>query len=1370
MTVPQTVAAAWGWADCELSPLAGGLINQTFRVARAGTPIAVLQQMHPVFRGEVNLDIDAVGRHLKAFGHDVRIPDVLPTRAGALWLDHEARPWRALSWLPGDTLHAVPHPSVARSAGALVGRFHRALDGFEHAYAFRRAGVHDTPLHLANLRAQMAAHAGATFENAAAIHALAQEILAAAALLPPIEDLAPRHCHGDLKISNLLFSEPGSVAAGEANGLKATALVDLDTIGKMPLAHELGDALRSWCNPAGEDQDEVIFRTDIFAAAMEGYQAETGPLADAAKRSIPAGLLTICTELAARFCADALADSYCWLGPGAVRLASGPQFAARKTPAGARHGGETRVFSLARCDGVTHTRRMICLGFAQRALRVLVVGAALSVLTTAAVAAPAGPPHGGAGRDKASAMTARLLQSRLTLLAADATGGTPLRDEVELAGTRVGQTPVAHAAWQALQGAMPGRWSAIWDKATGVPSRLWGPGRLIAGSSHDGAIAAAAAREFLRDHLQVLAPGATIGDFVLVANQLDGGIRTIGFAQYAHGVPVLGGQVGMRFLADRLYMVSSEALPGVASAIEGAIAAQARRGQPPRDLRSKAGAALTAVLAHAATLRSVEPLAILPLISRAGVQAYRLVQPTTFESATLGPFVVYSDAATGEPLAAQRRSIAAQATLVYDAVTRYPGSPRYNAPIARGRINVNGSNLTTSAAGVFSWSGLASAVVTTSLTSDDVKIENVAGDVASVQLTANDGGTVRWSAADNEQVDAQIQAFVHAFEVKQYARLIFPGAGFIEQQLIATVNIDSSCNAFSDGTNINFYLASDTCENTARLADVVYHEYGHVMHRQALIAGVGSFDGALSEGISDVVAADITGDSGMGRGFFLSDAPLRELNPDTERTWPEDIGEVHYTGTIFGGAMWDLRGALHEKYGETQGGIMFRALLAAAIQRSSNIPTSFMEVLAADDDNGDLADGTPNECEIREAFGRHGLRFVSANFAAPGAIVATTEENSLPLAFNIEGLSELCASDQISQVELRWKPLTAGGPEAGEVMAALIDNQWHAALPMPDDGNALSYQFRVAFGNGTTTTLPDNPASPYYQMYQGELVKLYCTDFETNPLLAGWHLAETNIASTWQWGEPTGGERASGDPTAAHSGQYVLGTSLAGSGLYPASADMTITSPPIEVAPYSDVRIQYRRWLNVEDSYYDKARISVNGVQLWENANSNNGDNSAVHHQDREWLFHDLRISGFIADPVLEVAFSLKTDEGLHLGGWNIDDFCVVADAWSTCGDGTINGAEQCDQGDANADVADACRTNCRRAVCGDDIVDGTEQCDDGARIAGDGCSNNCEIEYNKTSGCSAGGDAAPLAMIVMVVGYAARRRRPAVGAYPTAT
>ena len=67
-------------------------------------------------------------------------------------------------------------------------------------------------------------------------------------LVPPLPQTARRHVHGDLKISNLLFRrEP----------LAGVCLVDLDTFAKGSMAFELGDAMRSWCNPLGEDAGTV---------------------------------------------------------------------------------------------------------------------------------------------------------------------------------------------------------------------------------------------------------------------------------------------------------------------------------------------------------------------------------------------------------------------------------------------------------------------------------------------------------------------------------------------------------------------------------------------------------------------------------------------------------------------------------------------------------------------------------------------------------------------------------------------------------------------------------------------------------------------------------------------------------------------------------------------------------------------------------------------------------------------------------------------------------------------------------------------------------------------------------------------------------
>ena len=88
--------------------------------------------------------------------------------------------------------------------------------------------------------------------------------------------------------------------------------------------------------------------------------------------------------------------------------------------------------------------------------------------------------------------------------------------------------------------------------------------------------------------------------------------------------------------------------------------------------------------------------------------------------------------------------------------------------------------------------------------------------------------------------------------------------------------------------------------------------------------GVGAFEGALSEGISDYLSATITDDSGLGRGFFVDapDGPLRELNPDgDEARWPEDISgqDPHETGLIIAGTLWDLRELLRDKLGDAAG-------------------------------------------------------------------------------------------------------------------------------------------------------------------------------------------------------------------------------------------------------------------------------------------------------------------------------------------------------------------------------------------------------------------------------------------------------------------
>ncbi len=305
MTPPPAIRAAWGWegSDVELVTIPVGLINATFAVRQAGVPIAVVQRLHPVFGAEVNLDIEAVTTHLAARG--LVTPRLLRTQRGEAWLALDGAVWRALTWVEGSSVNAVPDPAWAAAGGALVGRFHRAVDDLAHDYKFTRAGVHDTAAHLDRLRARVATvgdAAGADPTERDAVE-LARAIFAAAAELPIMPALPLRHTHGDLKISNLLFR------TGPAP--TAVALVDLDTLGRQTLAFELGDAMRSWCNPRGEDVTAVVFELAIFAAAIEGWSSAAGALVSIdERRSIVEGLETVCIELAARFAVDVFEDRY----------------------------------------------------------------------------------------------------------------------------------------------------------------------------------------------------------------------------------------------------------------------------------------------------------------------------------------------------------------------------------------------------------------------------------------------------------------------------------------------------------------------------------------------------------------------------------------------------------------------------------------------------------------------------------------------------------------------------------------------------------------------------------------------------------------------------------------------------------------------------------------------------------------------------------------------------------------------------------------------------------------------------------------------------------------------------------------------------
>lgn len=246
-----------------------------------------------------------------------------------------------------------------------------------------------------------------------------------------------------------------------------------------------------------------------------------------------------------------------------------------------------------------------------------------------------------------------------------------------------------------------------------------------------------------------------------------------------------------------------------------------------------------------------------------------------------------------------------------------------------------------------------------------------------------------WSADDPSPDKVETNAFFHVNLIHDW---FMRGDPFDMEPLPHPMEVyvrdGEYCNAGADGTGLRFGSGSPSgCLDFALGADIIYHEFTHrVVRRVYGLMGVdlddNPFKGAMNEGWADYFGASITNDSWHGEviyggrnvdtGEYMWDVPV-----DENRRFPRDwVGEVHWDGLIFSGAIWDVRKTLGDA--ETDS-LAFRALKHA--------PEDFSEYLYAilleDDDpayvtdptaDNDLSNGTPNiDAICRNFYDFHGI-------------------------------------------------------------------------------------------------------------------------------------------------------------------------------------------------------------------------------------------------------------------------------------------------------------------------------------------------------------------------------------------------------------
>lgn len=150
----------------------------------------------------------------------------------------------------------------------------------------------------------------------------------------------------------------------------------------------------------------------------------------------------------------------------------------------------------------------------------------------------------------------------------------------------------------------------------------------------------------------------------------------------------------------------------------------------------------------------------------------------------------------------------------------------------------------------------------------------------------------------------------------------------------------------------------------------------------------------------------------------------------------------------------------------------------------------------------------------------------------------------------------------------------------------------------------------------------------------------------------------------WEFGQPLGlGGDSYGnpDPNSGYTGQNVYGINLSGDYSTAVGNPYYLTTGPISCRHFSDIRVSFMSWLNIDSSNYVQCKfeVSSNGmdwVTLWSNTPDPITDNN--------WNKREFDISEYADDnPTLYLRWGYQIiDRAYPYSGWNIDD----VELWGT--------------------------------------------------------------------------------------------------------
>jgi hypothetical protein len=365
------------------------------------------------------------------------------------------------------------------------------------------------------------------------------------------------------------------------------------------------------------------------------------------------------------------------------------------------------------------------------------------------------------------------------------------------------------------------------------------------------------------------------------------------------------------------------------------------------------------------------------------------------------------------------------------------GIMQSNWPMPFADTGLASPNNFTNSAGIFNWtSGTTTTTLTGRYVDivDSCGAVNNSSTTGSISLGGTNGQhdcTTGGGSAGN--TPASRTAFYETNKLAEMARGWLPNNTWLQNRLTTNVNLNQTCNAFWNGVSINFYRSGGGCRNTGEIAGVFDHEWGHGLDDNDSNGSLSS----SSEAYADIAAIYRLQASCVGHGFFwtsnrgcgmtadgtgfnanealtgaaycatdcsgVRDTDWVKHNPSTPATalgfvcgqcttGPGPCGrQVHCSAAPSRQAAWDFVARdLQQAPFNLDSQTAFIVANRIFYQGSGNIgawhsctcgssssgcgaTNAYMQWLAADDDNGNINDGTPHMTALFNAFNRHGI-------------------------------------------------------------------------------------------------------------------------------------------------------------------------------------------------------------------------------------------------------------------------------------------------------------------------------------------------------------------------------------------------------------